>query len=120
MFFCKFFVIFVSTVVSVCAYTGVPGNVVSRVSAVYTVTPVVHLRSSAGVFSVYILAYAVDPRATWPILYRPHRRVSLSSSLVALLLMLSGIESNPGPEMHIGSLNARSVVRKGPLIQELT
>ena len=29
------------------------------------------------------------------------------------------LESNPGPEVRMGSLNARSVVRKGSLIQEL-
>jgi hypothetical protein len=43
---------------------------------------------------------------------------SLSASVVALLLLISGIESNPGPQMFIGSLNARSVVQRNPLIED--
>ena len=101
------------------AYAGSSAEVISRVNAVYTATPVLYTSDDRPVPSLF---------TTWRTLlilgrpggfYRPHRRVCLSSSLVALLLLLSGIESNPGPEVRMGSLNARSVVRKGPLIQEL-
>ena len=52
--------------------------------------------------------------------FRPKSCVSRSASLVALLLIISGnIESNPGPEIRFGSLNAHSVVLRGPLIQDL-
>jgi hypothetical protein len=43
----------------------------------------------------------------------------MSASVVALLLLISGIEPNPGPQTFIGSLNARSIVQRGPLIQDL-
>ena len=51
--------------------------------------------------------------------YRPKSRVCLLTSFVALLLLMSGVEPNPGPQFHMGMLNAHSVVRKGPLIQEM-
>ena len=117
MVFCKFLVFFVSIVVSVCAYFGVP--VVSRVSAVYTFTPVLYNsfhRPAPSLSTTWRTLLILGQPGGF---YRSHRRVCLPSSLVALLLLLSGIESNPGREMHMGSLNARSVVRKGPLIQEL-
>jgi len=50
--------------------------------------------------------------------YRPRRHRSLSTSLVALLLLLmSGVESNPGPyTLNIGCINFNSVVQKGALV----
>ena len=51
--------------------------------------------------------------------FRPRTRRSLSSSWFALLLLMSGIEANPGPNISFGLLNARSVVKKGPLIIDL-
>src|SRR5664279_5604270 len=39
--------------------------------------------------------------------------------LVAVLLLMSGMESNPGPAIRIGALNAQSTVRKGALIQDI-
>ena len=51
--------------------------------------------------------------------YRAKSYATCSSSLVALLLLISGVESNPGPAIRFGSLNAHSVVRRGPLIQDL-
>ena len=43
----------------------------------------------------------------------------MTSSLVALLLLLAGVEPNPGPSIKCGLINNRSIVRKGPLIQDL-
>ena len=51
--------------------------------------------------------------------YRPKSRICLLTSLVALLLLMSGVEPNPGPQFRMGMLNAHSFVRKGPLIQEM-
>ena len=51
---------------------------------------------------------------------RPHR--SKSSILVALLLLMSGVERNPGPGPHafnLGCININSVVQKGPLVIDL-
>ena len=43
-----------------------------------------------------------------------------SSLLSAVLLIIAGIETNPGPDaIKIGLLNARSVVNKGPLVQDI-
>lgn len=47
--------------------------------------------------------------------------------LASLLLLLSGVEPNPGPQpsyhrpesLNIGALNARSAVRKGALVRDL-
>jgi len=59
--------------------------------------------------------------------YRPSSRRSPSSCLLALLLLLGGIESNPGPAalrsrpvpLNFGSLNARSAVNKGALVRDV-
>jgi len=45
----------------------------------------------------------------------PHR----ASVLVALLLLFAGIEPNPGPPVKLGFVNARSIVRRGPLICDM-
>jgi hypothetical protein len=42
-----------------------------------------------------------------------------ASSLVAMLLILSGLETNPGPIIQFGSINARSIVNKGPPIEDM-
>src|SRR5258706_5803962 len=52
-------------------------------------------------------------------IFRSKPNGSLSASVVALMLLISGVESNPGPSVFVGSLNARSIVQKGPLIQDL-
>ena len=45
---------------------------------------------------------------------------SIPSSVTAVLLIIAGIEPNPGPAaIKIGLLNARSTVNKGPLIQDI-
>ena len=51
--------------------------------------------------------------------FRLSKEVNYSTSITALLLILAGVETNPGPSIKIGSLNALSVVRKGPLVQDL-
>jgi hypothetical protein len=51
--------------------------------------------------------------------YRPRTTVSYSSAVVAMLLLMSGVESNPGPIVAVASLNANSIVRKGPLIRDV-
>jgi len=51
--------------------------------------------------------------------YRPKARCSSSSSWLAMLLLMSGVEANPGPSFSFGFLNSRSIVNKGPLIIEL-
>ena len=54
--------------------------------------------------------------------YRPRPHRSKSSILVALLLLLSGVERNPGPGPHalnLGCININSVVQKGPLVIDL-
>jgi hypothetical protein len=38
--------------------------------------------------------------------------VTNSSFLVTMLLILSGVEKNPGPNIQLGSFNARSIVNK--------
>jgi hypothetical protein len=44
-----------------------------------------------------------------------HIRFKLA--VVAMLLLMSGVEPNPGPIVAVASLNANSIVRKGPLIR---
>jgi Reverse transcriptase (RNA-dependent DNA polymerase)/Endonuclease-reverse transcriptase len=59
--------------------------------------------------------------------FRPSFRRSRSCVLVALLLLLGGVESNPGPaasytrpaSLNIGSLNARSAINKGALVRDI-
>ena len=51
--------------------------------------------------------------------YRPKTAPHRSSVLVALLLLFAGIEPNPGPPVKLGFINARSIVRRGPLICDL-
>ena len=51
--------------------------------------------------------------------FRPKKNISYSSPFTAMLLILGGVEPNPGPSIKIGSLNARSIVNKGPLVMDL-
>ena len=57
--------------------------------------------------------------------YRPSPRRSTSASVVALLLLLGGVEANPGPSsiayngIAFGLLNARSAVHKAALIHDV-
>lgn len=39
--------------------------------------------------------------------------------ITALLLVMSGVETNPGPAIQQGFVNARSIVNKGPLLQDM-
>ena len=49
--------------------------------------------------------------------YHPRQHRSLSASLVALLLLISGLENNPGPPtLNIGCINMNSVVHKGAFV----
>jgi len=52
-------------------------------------------------------------------IYRPTGRRSLDAVIVALLLLLGGVEPNPGPPMglRLGLINARSAVGKTAVIQ---
>ena len=52
-------------------------------------------------------------------IYRPTGRRSLDAVFVALLLLLGGVEPNPGPPMglRLGLINARSAVGKTAVIQ---
>ena len=53
-------------------------------------------------------------------IFRSKPNGSIPASVVALLLLIAGIEPNPGPQTFIiGSLNVRSIVQRGPLIQDL-
>jgi len=56
-------------------------------------------------------------------IYRPCRRRSPAAVLVSLLLLLGGVEPNPGPSsaatMSFGLLNARSAQHKAALIQDV-
>ena len=58
-------------------------------------------------------------------MYRPSPGRSLPATLVALLLLAGGIESNPGPAssgtsgIEFGLLNARSAVHKAALIHDV-
>ena len=52
-------------------------------------------------------------------IYRWKPNGSVSASVVALLLVISVIEPNSGPQTFLGSLNARSIVQRVPLIQDL-
>lgn len=51
--------------------------------------------------------------------FKPTRNMSYSSTFTAIMLLISGIELNPGPALSCGVLNARSVIHRGPLIQDL-
>ena len=51
--------------------------------------------------------------------YRPRERRSLSAVVVSLLLLLGGVEVNPGPVFNMGSLNVRSGINKAALIHSL-
>ena len=51
--------------------------------------------------------------------YKPTLNISVSSIAVSLLLLMSGVEPNPGPNLNFGLLNVRSAVNKGPLIQDI-
>jgi Reverse transcriptase (RNA-dependent DNA polymerase)/Endonuclease-reverse transcriptase len=79
-------------------------------------TPVVDVYISASLYSTY-RTLMMDVNGGNIYRWRPNG--SLSASVVAMLLLISGIESNPGPQTFIGSLNARSIVQRGPLIQDL-
>ena len=51
--------------------------------------------------------------------FKPKHHRSLPVSLVALLLLISGLQINPGPSISIGSFNVRSVVLRGSLILDM-
>lgn len=52
--------------------------------------------------------------------FRPKPTCSPSSTWLALLLIMSGVEANPGPNyVNFGFVNGRSIVKKGPLIIDL-
>jgi len=51
--------------------------------------------------------------------YRPNTALHRTSVLEALLLLFVGIEPNPGPPVKLGFINARSIVRRGPLICDM-
>lgn len=58
-------------------------------------------------------------------IYKPRERRSMPAVIVALLLLLAGIESNPGPaasatqQLQLGSFNVRSAINKSASIHTL-
>lgn len=44
---------------------------------------------------------------------------TLSATVVAFLLLISGVEQNPGVSVKCGFINVRSIVRKRPLVQDI-
>ena len=53
-------------------------------------------------------------------LLKPRRgRISRVLFLITILLKMSGLETNPGPDLQFASLNARSVCNKSAIIQDL-
>ena len=98
MVFCKFFVIFVSTVVSVCAYAGVLVNVVSRVSAVYTVTPVLYTsdhRPASSLFTTWrTLLILGRPGRFIPAL--PTRLFIIVSRRIVVIVVRNRVEPGTG------------------------
>ena len=119
MIFSSFCQLFIATLIIVCAYVGCTTEIVSRSQGIYTFPSVlctfIH-RPADSLFTVWRTLFALGRCGGF---YRPYRRVCLPTSLISLLLLMSGVESNPGPEFHMGMLNAHSIVRKGPLIQDL-
>ena len=69
---------------------------------------------------------SVDMRLRLPSgrrVYTPKARRSWCDVFIALLLLMAGVESNPGPAapgaLKLGVLNARSAVNKAPLIHDM-
>jgi hypothetical protein len=52
-------------------------------------------------------------------IFRPRQNSSVSVSWLALLLLMSDNETNPGPTVKLGCVNAHSIVEKGALIQDM-
>ena len=87
------------------------------------------LPTTAGVRVSPSLSHVVFDRrlliASSGCFYRPSSRRSTSASVVALLLLLGGVEANPGPSsttyngVAFGLLNARSAVHKAALIHDV-
>ena len=51
--------------------------------------------------------------------YRPKAMACYRTVLTSMLVLMAGVEPNPGPELTFGLLNARSIVTKGQLIHDL-
>ena len=65
-----------------------------------------------------LFSYKLIHQAATP--YRRLRCGAPSSALTAVLLVIAGIETNPGPAaVKMGLLNARSMVNKGSLVQDI-
>jgi hypothetical protein len=83
------------------------------------------LQSAAGLFPVNVIHQVatlspLNNNVCWK--HQPRRQDGLTttaSTLVAMLLILSGVETNPGPNNQFDLLNARAIVYKGPLVQDL-
>ena len=91
-------------------------------SAVSCLPP--ELFSSSGLLSL------VDRRLLYPgeRVYRPTKHLSFYAILIGLLLILGGVEANPGPSvaannsndiMRLGVLNVRSAANKTSLIHDI-
>ena len=77
---------------------------------IVTVKPCAHIYNSSSVLSWV--------RLPGRHAYKPRRQRSLTSSLIAFMLLT--VESNPGPScIQFGLLNAGSATRKGALIEDL-
>jgi hypothetical protein len=70
--------------------------------------------------------HTADCRLLYPFglpLYRPRPHHSRSSALIALLLLISNVEPNPGPQrqsaINFGLMNVRSAVHKAALIHDV-
>ena len=120
MLFCDTFrLIVITTLMAARVYVGRTTKFVSRTDGVHISTSVLYTPGHRPIHSLFTPWRTVLLLGRCGNFFRPNRRVCLSTSLVALLLLMSGVESNPGPQFLMGMLNAHSVVRKGPLIQEM-
>lgn len=58
-------------------------------------------------------------------IFKPGKRFSISTTFITILLLIGGVELNPGPagsylhDLALGVLNVRSMVKKGALIQNI-
>ena len=82
-----------------------------------------YFRPSSALIVVYRKCLLFrNTRACWFHVHRTDRRArKVNNTFVLLLLLISGVESNPGPgrPMNFGMLNGRSIANKGALVQDL-
>ena len=69
----------------------------------------------------YRFCYALCGSPTHRWFHRPVKERKVNNVFCLLLLLISGVEPNPGPNwpLHMGVLNGRSIQHKGALVQDL-